>query len=132
VRALAAPDVVLLGQVPDLTDLYNSARAFIAPHRYAGGIPTKILEAAAHGLPCVAGELLRRQLGWRDGVELQSAANASGFAAAVLRLYSDELLWSAIRIAALTALEQNFSERGFDLALGTALQAVWKRNESGT
>ena len=58
--------------------------------------------------------------------------DASGFAAAVLRLYSDELLWSAIRTAALTALEQNFSGRGFGLALGTPLQAVWKRSESGT
>jgi glycosyltransferase involved in cell wall biosynthesis len=125
VRALAGSDIVLLGQTPDLTGIYDSARVFLAPHRYAGGIPTKILESAAHGLPCVGTDLLANQLGWRHGTEMLSAATPDGFAQAVRDLYSNELLWHTIRTNALDSIERNYSEHRFESALEAALEHAW-------
>jgi glycosyltransferase involved in cell wall biosynthesis len=110
VRELACADTILLGQIPDLTEAYNGARVFVAPHRYAGGIPTKVLEASAHGLPCVVSELLAKQLGWNHGREILSATVPAEFARLVVDAYLDEALWTRLRGAAIHSLEQSFSE----------------------
>ncbi|HET7882151.1 MAG TPA: glycosyltransferase, partial [Acetobacteraceae bacterium] len=94
--------VTLLGPVADTRPLYDSHRLFIAPARYAAGIPYKVHEAASVGLPVVATELLKNQLGWVNGEDLLSAeaSEPSLFAAAVVRLYNDPLLWAKIRSGA--------------------------------
>jgi GT2 family glycosyltransferase len=104
VQALAGPRVLLLGRVDDITPWYAQSRLFIAPTRYAGGIPLKILESASRGLPVVATSLLGRQLGWTDGDQLLLADTPADFAAACARLYSDEKLWHHIRAGALAKL----------------------------
>jgi glycosyltransferase involved in cell wall biosynthesis len=96
--------VTLRGAVADLGPLYDSHRVFVAPARFAAGIPYKVHEAAAFGLPVVATSLLSRQLGWPD-MEVIGAADASdpaGFAARVIALHRDAVLWSRLREAALT------------------------------
>jgi glycosyltransferase involved in cell wall biosynthesis len=97
------PRVTLRGAMADLAPLYDSHRVFVAPARFAAGIPYKVHEAAAFGLPVVATTLLARQLGWSDG-EAIGAADASdpaGFAARVVALHRDATLWSRIRERAL-------------------------------
>ena len=56
--------------VADTEPLYAAHRLFVAPARFAAGAPYKVYEAASFGLPVVATELLREQLGWEDGLEL--------------------------------------------------------------
>src|SRR5262249_14438914 len=77
VKSLAGPSVNITGHLSDLTELYNSARVFIAPTRYAAGIPHKVHEAAARGVPVVATPLIASQLGWTDGDCLLVAADAA-------------------------------------------------------
>jgi glycosyltransferase involved in cell wall biosynthesis len=107
-RFASHPRVTLRGAVPDLAPLYASHRLFIAPTRFAAGAPYKVHEAASHGLPVVATELLRAQLGWTDGAELLAAdaANPEAFAARIVALYRDEALWTRLRDAALTRLSR--------------------------
>jgi glycosyltransferase involved in cell wall biosynthesis len=90
----------VLGQVPSTDGYLLQARVFIAPTRYAAGIPIKILEAASHGLPIVATSLLADQLGWRNGVELLVADTDEEIAAACIKLHEDEKLWRSMRDAA--------------------------------
>jgi hypothetical protein len=92
----------LHGELADVTPLYNAARLFIAPARFAAGTPYKIYEAAAHGLPCVASSLLAGQLGW-GGEDILSAPadDPVAFARAIARLYRDEGLWLRLRENAL-------------------------------
>ncbi len=130
VRALAGPQVTLLGQVPDLADLFSSARVFVAPHRYASGIPTKVLEAAARGLPCVCSELLAAQLNWVNEREVLTARSAADFARAVLRLDTDPMLWSEIRNHALAGIAQRFNEAQFVAALSQALDLAVRAKPS--
>ena len=54
--------VTCLGPVPDLTDEYARARVFIAPTRFAAGIPFKVHEALSYGLPVVGSRLISEQL----------------------------------------------------------------------
>ncbi len=93
--------VILLGRVDNLTDFYQRARVFIAPTRYAAGIPLKIYEAASRGLPSVATSLLASQLGWMAGSELLTGDTPEAFAAECARLYLDDTLWLQVRQASL-------------------------------
>ena len=95
--------VTLRGAVADLMPLYDAHRVFIAPARFAAGIPYKVHEAAAFGLPVVATSLLARQLGWPDADALGAAdtSDPAGFAARVIALYRDATLWTRVREAAL-------------------------------
>ena len=47
VARLGSSRVVFEGTVDDLAPLYDSSRIFIAPTRYAAGLPLKVVEAAA-------------------------------------------------------------------------------------
>jgi O-antigen biosynthesis protein len=121
VQKLASERIRLTGKVDDLTPLYNRARVFIAPHRYAAGIPYKICEAAARGVPVVATGLLANQLGWQAERDILVADTPLEFAAAVRRLLHDANLWQQVRDNALKRIEQDFSPTKFRETLKKAL-----------
>lgn len=105
------PRITLRGTVSDLEALYNAGRIFVAPTRYAAGVPYKVHQAASCGIPVVATELLRRQLGWIGGRDLVAvdAGDPAAFAHAVVRLYRDAGLWQTLRD---NALERVRTENG--------------------
>lgn len=105
----------LMGEVGDTRPLYETARVFVAPTRFAAGTPYKIYEAAAMGVPCVVTTLLAEQLGWRDREELLAVPvdRPDAFAAAIARLYHDEGLWTKLREGALARLARENSPAGF-------------------
>jgi glycosyltransferase involved in cell wall biosynthesis len=117
------PRITLRGAVADLEPLYEGNRVFIAPTRFAAGAPYKVFEAAARGLPVVATDLLRRQLGWAAGREILSAdvGDPAAFAACVVALYRDENLWWTLRENALRRLEQENGRAGFTEAVALVL-----------
>ncbi|MFT9387248.1 glycosyltransferase [Acetobacter sp.] len=100
------PRVSLLGRVEDVAPVYARHRVFVAPTRYAAGIPYKLHEAAAHGLPCVASSLLCEQLGWSAGEDMlcASVADPQAFADAIVQLYTDHALWEHVRANALARI----------------------------
>jgi O-antigen biosynthesis protein len=123
VRNLAGPSVNMAGCVPDLGELYAGARVFIAPTRFAAGIPHKIHEAAARGLPVVATPLLASQLEWTER-ELAIADDAESFANACCELYNDQEKWMSQRNAALERVRTECSPDRFDSSVGEALRSV--------
>jgi GT2 family glycosyltransferase len=114
----------LHGMVADLTPLYNECRVFIAPTRFAAGTPYKIYEAAAHGLPCVATDLLAAQLGWQSGGELLAAPinDARRFAAQIAVLYRTEAVWSKLRKQALARLKADHAAENFNRIVAEVLE----------
>ena len=92
-------DIDLLGTVGDLAPLFDRHRVFVAPTRIAAGVPFKLTDAAAFGLPAVATALLTAQLGWQDGVEILAAptGDAGAFARQIRRLYDDDDLWCRLQ-----------------------------------
>ena len=124
VLALARPGVEVLGAVDDLLPLYERARLFVAPLRFATGIPYKIHHAAAHGVPVVTTRLLADQLGWQDGRQLLCAASAAELAAQCLRLHGDARLWESLRAGALEKIAEDCAAQPFSAALARALGDV--------
>jgi GT2 family glycosyltransferase/LmbE family N-acetylglucosaminyl deacetylase/glycosyltransferase involved in cell wall biosynthesis len=112
VSAHADPDVKVWGRVASLNAFYERARVFIAPTRFAAGIPHKAHEAAAAGLPMVVSDLIASQLGWDDDC-LARAGDARAFAQACIDLHLDEQRWSVFRQRARAAVEQDCSPQTF-------------------
>jgi glycosyltransferase involved in cell wall biosynthesis len=116
--------ITLRGAVSNLEPLYNASRVFVAPTRFAAGTPYKVYEAASRGLPVVATELLRGQLGWANEEEILSAeADPNAFAAAVTALYQQEERWRAVREGALRRLRRENDREGFVDAISRVLTA---------
>lgn len=120
---LAGEDVMVVGRVADIKPYAAAARIFIAPTRYAAGIPHKVHQAAALGLPVVASNMLATSLGWRDGVELLVAdpMKPEAFATQCVRLYQDKVLWQTMRENALRAVTQDCNPKTFSTTLHAAL-----------
>jgi GT2 family glycosyltransferase len=122
-KSLAADrSITLAGIVDDVTPLFAQARVFVAPTRYAAGIPLKIQEAAAFGVPVVCTPLLAEQLGWCHDVELLVASDAQSFAACCRDLHEDAALWTRIRLAALARVQRDCAPEAFRDALDSALR----------
>ncbi|MXV43734.1 glycosyltransferase [Saccharibacter sp. 17.LH.SD] len=119
------PRVELLGAVEDLEPLFDQCRVFVAPTRFAGGLPFKLHEAAAYGLPIVATTLLQEQVGWREGEALLSAPSddPGAFARAVRRLYDNEDLWQHVRYEALEAVKRDVDPAAFKARLAEIMAA---------
>jgi len=109
------PRVTLRGSVTDLAPLYDANRVFIAPTRFAAGIPFKVHEAAAFGVPVVTTNLLANQLGWRDAHAIGAAniTDPAGFAARVIALHRDVKLWTRIRDGALARVVEELDPATF-------------------
>lgn len=120
---LAGPRIEHLGFVPDPTELYNTARVFLAPTRFAAGIPFKVHEAASFGVPVMATTLLAEQLGWGAGrdVMVHAIDDPMGFAASLVALYSDVELWQRTREHALSRIDEDCSRARFTRAIGDLL-----------
>ena len=106
-----------LGEQESLAKYYERARVFIAPTRFLAGVPIKVIEAAAAGLPCVTTTSTARQSGLRSPVELVVADDADAFASACALLYSDAQKWHGVQTAALGRVRQLFSAKAFDSQL---------------
>lgn len=113
----------LLGQIRDMLPVYSRYRIMVAPTRFVAGIPLKVIEAAAYGVPCVVTPPLAQQLGWQDDVELLVGYDPIDFAAKCAALYQDARLWQRIRDAALHRVTQQFSVTEFQNRLSSAISA---------
>ncbi|MGD9897468.1 MAG: glycosyltransferase family 4 protein, partial [Candidatus Methylacidiphilaceae bacterium] len=125
--------VILVGPAADLTPYYERARVFLAPTRFAAGIPMKAHEAAARGLPMVTSELIARQLGWTSGEELLSApvSDEAAFAEACRRLYTDRPLWERLRAGALASVSRDCDPKRFSRGIHELLDELLGKKKTG-
>ena len=98
---LEAPGVRLLGPVADLAPLYDSARVFLAPTRFAAGVPIKVIEAVGAGMPVACTALIANQLGWTSGCELAVADDPKDLAEVAVALHESADRWQAMLEAAM-------------------------------
>ncbi len=115
--SIERPNIHMKGRLESLEGLYRDSRVFIAPTRFAAGIPHKVHEAAAHGIPAVVTPLLARQLGWRHEREVLVGDSPESFAEQCLRLYRDAGLWERISAAGREAVARDCSEERFRITL---------------
>jgi GT2 family glycosyltransferase len=96
IHALASDTVHVVGWVPDLSDLYDRARVFVAPLRYGAGMKGKIGESMAHGLPVVTTRLGGEGMDLEHERDALLAESAEGLAESIARLYHEPRLWASL------------------------------------
>jgi len=89
----------------------------VAPTRYAAGMPHKVHEAAARGIPIVATPLLASQLGWQDGDPFLVGGDAESFANKCVELYTDPVVWAKLREAAIDRIRKECSTATFQASV---------------
>lgn len=118
---IKSKNINFTGRLESIDSYYDDCKVFIAPTRFAAGIPHKIHEAASKGIPCVATQLLATQLGWSDEKQLLVADRAELFAEQCLRLIKDAELWQSIQENAMSAVRTECSKEAFRAAIVRAL-----------
>ncbi len=88
--------ITVTGYVPDIRPYIAHAQIAVSSLPYAVGIQNKILEAMALGTPVVASSSAAAGLQAVAGHDLLVADTAEAFAAAVLQLLDDQLLWKEL------------------------------------
>ena len=89
VKALAGPDVVVTGAVPDVRPHLLGCGQLVVPLRIGGGTRLKIVEALAMGTPVVSTPIGAEGLGLADGHDLLLAADPQAMVEAVSSGISD-------------------------------------------
>ena len=107
------PNVLFHGKLRNIEAIYNRCRVFIAPTRFAAGIPHKVHEACEMGIPCVTSKLLAEQLQWTHEKELLIGITARDFADQCVRLHENGELWGKIRENSLQAIRRECSKEKF-------------------
>ena len=111
VKALASPAVRPLGFVQDVTPHFLKSRVFVAPLRFGAGMKGKVGHSMSHGLPVVTTSVGAEGMMLTDGETVLIADNPQRFGDAVIRLYTDEALWTAMAARSRDHIEQQFSLR---------------------
>jgi glycosyltransferase involved in cell wall biosynthesis len=113
-----------MGAMRSLAEVYSGARVFVAPTRFAAGIPLKVYDAAAHGVPVVLTSVLATDLNWARKDEVLVADSAEEFSQACLQLHQDPNLWNAIRTNALRRVSVDCSPSRFDATLDAIMTTI--------
>lgn len=107
--------VTALGFVADLDELYARAALAIVPVQSGGGSNIKLLEALAHGCPCVASQFSHQSLTshLKADEHLLVAKSARAFGEACLHVLRDASLGRRLGHAGEACVTKNFSIEAF-------------------
>lgn len=120
-RQLQGNGITAHGRVDDLSPWMDNCRIALAPLRYGAGVKGKVNTAMSYGLPVVATGIAAEGMYLHDGENILLGNDADAFAAAVLRLYDDEALWTRLSDASLENVRRHFS---LDTARATLQHAL--------
>ena len=118
-----AANIKFHGRVEDLQSFYENNRIFLAPVRFAAGVPIKVLEAMSYGIPCVISDILGVQLSIENDETAIVRALNEDMMSGVEKLYNDKTLWSSLRNRALKYVVDETSTEKFEETLISILQA---------
>lgn len=109
VKSLQGNGVIFHGFVEDLNPWLDGCRLAVAPLRYGAGVKGKVNISMSRGQPVVATPAAVEGLHAREGEDVLVAKSAGEFAAAVVRLYQDQVLWEKLSQGGLQNVQQYFS-----------------------
>jgi len=109
IQSLAGNGVEVVGFVADLDAFLGQSRVAVAPLRYGAGMKGKILSTLLVGLPTVATSIGTEGFGLTSGQEILVEDDPQEFADAVVRLYTDEEMWTRLSKNGLKFSRSNFT-----------------------
>ena len=120
VAALASKDVVPVGCVASLDNIFRRVRLTIAPLRYGAGLKGKVLDSMAAGIPCVMTTIAAEGLNLPAELQSLVADEPGGFTERIAALYGDEQHYRRTVEAAQAYVGANYSSRRIDLLIRQA------------
>ena len=127
VAALAREDVVVVGHVPDLADLFATARMSVVPLRIGAGFKGKIVTSLSFGVPVVTTSIGSEGGGLVDGYDALVADDPAGLAAHIVRLSRDDELWQNLSRASYETFRSRFSNEAGGAALVSIVSELAQR-----
>lgn len=109
VAALAGDGIEAPGHLPDLSPYLERCRISIAPLRYGAGVKGKINLAQSWGVPVVATTVAVEGMYLENMRDVLIADTPDEFASAIVRLYTDQALWTAVAEAGRANVARHFS-----------------------
>jgi GT2 family glycosyltransferase len=108
-------NATILGRVDDLGPVFDRHRVFVAPTRLAAGVPHKVQQAMALGIPCVATANLADQLELSEDLTplVSAQVDAAAFADQCVRLYRDAVLWGKVQADGYAEINRKASAETF-------------------
>jgi glycosyltransferase involved in cell wall biosynthesis len=100
---------------------FQRAKLSIAPLRYGAGVKGKVNLSMQYGVPVVATSPSVEGMFLTDGADVLVADDAESFAAAIIRLNTDAVLWARLREGGLRNIETWFSRATARKALASVL-----------
>jgi glycosyltransferase involved in cell wall biosynthesis len=116
--------VTVTGHVPDVDEIFQSCRAFIAPLRYGSGIKGKIGQALSYGLPAITTSIGAEGMGIEDGRDVLIADEPLMFAQAVTRVYADPRLWQKLSDNGYAHVARNFTPEVVEARIHLAIDSL--------
>ena len=96
IKELETENIKVKGFIEDPKKYYRGCKLFVAPHRFAGGIPYKISESMANGLPVVGSSLMAKQMNLsKDTMGVGSSADE--IASEIIDLYTNAERWNSVK-----------------------------------
>lgn len=89
-------NIILIGYVESLDDVYLKHRVFVAPLLSGAGVKGKVLESAAYGLPCVLSPVAIEGTGLVHNVSALVAETNDEWVSSIASLYYNEKQWADI------------------------------------
>ena len=103
IRALAAPDLLVTGYVPDVEPYFTGCRLSIAPLRYGAGVKGKVNLAMSYGVPVIATPAAVEGMHLEPGEDVLVADDPRHLPRRSCACTSDEALWQRLPAAARTS-----------------------------
>ena len=111
IAALASPQVITAGYVPDVVPCFETSRVFVAPLRHGAGMKGKIGQSLGFGLPVVTTSVGAEGIGLRDGESAFVRDDPQEFANAVVALYTSPDTWRRVSATGRALIDERFSQR---------------------
>jgi len=124
IAAYAAPDVEVLGYVPDVAPLFRRSRLMVVPLRYGAGVKGKLGESLSYGLPVVTTSIGAEGIGLTDGLEALIADEPEAFAAAVIRAYQVQDVWEQLAERGYRHIEKYFTPEIVAAIINSSVQEL--------
>jgi O-antigen biosynthesis protein len=123
VEALRSAQVEVAGWLPEVESSLDAARVMLAPITWGAGLKGKVTQSLAAGLPVVTTTIGAEGLDATDGDQLLIADGDEALAERVIRLLSDDELWTSVSVAGRELAEALCSPRVMHQRLEEILRA---------
>jgi|SRR5271157_5256927 len=114
VRALARPEVDVLGEVDEVQAVFAGARVSVAPLRFGAGVKGKVIDSYAAGIPCAGTSIGCEGLDLPPLLQRWYSDNPADIARALLTLHQDRAANETTAAAAVAYVTEHFSAGRLD------------------